>query len=210
MISGEAEVLAPTGKIKRERVELPEVTISDRWGRYHKLIARAKGLPPQRRYSPTRSTLNRCRARRWHATPGILRPVLVGSEKEMRAVAEENKIDLKLCRLVDAPHSRAALARALEMARSGEAEILVQGGIPTHEFLIPIVGPNGLRSVRRLSHVLDMDVPSYPRPFVISDMMVNIEPTLEDKIDIVQNAIDFAHIMGIPEPKVAISPASTA
>ena len=122
----------------------------------------------------------------------------------MRAVAEQNKIDLKLCRLVDAPHSRAALARALEMARSGEAEILVQGGIPTQEFLVPIVGSNGLRTERRLSHVLYIDVPSYPRPFVISDMMVNIEPTLEDKVEIVQNAIDFAHIMGIPEPKVAI------
>ncbi|HEX2334826.1 MAG TPA: bifunctional enoyl-CoA hydratase/phosphate acetyltransferase [Burkholderiales bacterium] len=204
VISGEAEVLAPTGKIKRERVELPEVTISDRWSRYHKLIARAKGLPPATAVFAHPIHPESLQSAAVARDTGILRPVLVGSEKEMRAVAEENKIDLKLCRLVDAPHSRAALARALEMARSGEAEILVQGGIPTHEFLIPIVGPNGLRSVRRLSHVLYMDVPSYPRPFVISDMMVNIEPTLEDKIDIVQNAIDFAHIMGIAEPKVAI------
>ena len=204
VIAGEAEVLAPTEKIKRERVELPEFTISDRWGRYHKLIARAKGLPPATAvfaYPIHPESLQSAAVAR---DTGILRPVLVGPEKEMRAVAEQNKIDFKLCRLVDAPHSRAALARALEMARSGEAEILVQGGIPTAEFLLPIVGPNGLRSVRRLSHVLYMDVPSYPRPFVISDMMVNIEPTLEDKVDIVQNAIDFAHIMGVPEPKVAI------
>jgi phosphate acetyltransferase len=135
---------------------------------------------------------------------GILRPVLVGPEKEARALAEQNGIDLRLCRFVDAPHSRAALARAVEMARSGDAEILVQGGIPTHEFLVPVIGANGLRTDRRLSHVLYIDVPSYPRPIVISDMMVNIEPTLEHKVEIVQNAIDFAHIMGIVEPKVAI------
>ncbi|MGQ0544849.1 MAG: bifunctional enoyl-CoA hydratase/phosphate acetyltransferase [Betaproteobacteria bacterium] len=204
VIAGEAEVLAPTEKIKRERVELPEVTISDRWGRYHKLIARAKGLPAASAvfaHPVHAESLQSAAAAR---ESGMLRPVLVGPEKEMRAVAESSGVDLKLCHLVDAPHSRAALARALEMARAGEAEILVQGGMPTHEFLLPVVGPSGLRTVRRLSHVLYIDVPSYPRPIVISDMMVNIEPTLEDKADIVRNAIDFAHIMGTPEPKVAI------
>jgi phosphate acetyltransferase len=204
VIAGEAEVLAPSEKIKRERVELPEVTISDHWGRYQKLIGRAKGLSPATAVFAHPIHAESLQSAAVARDTGILRPVLVGPEKEMRAVAEEGKIDLKLCRIIDVPHSRAALSRSLEMARSGEAEILVQGAIPTHEFLIPIVGPNGLRGVRRLSHVLYMDVPSYPRPFVISDMMVNIEPTLEDKIDIVQNAIDFAHIMGVPEPKVAI------
>jgi phosphate acetyltransferase len=204
VIAGEAEVLAPTKKIKRERVELPEVMISDRWERYQKLIGRAKGLTAATAVFAHPLQAESLQSAAAARDSGILRPVLVGPEKEMRALAEQNKIDLKLCRLVDAPHSRAALSRALEMARSGEAEILVQGAIPTHEFLIPIVGSDGLRTVRRLSHVLYMDVPSYPRPFVISDMMVNIEPALEDKVDIVQNAVDFAHIMGIPEPKVAI------
>jgi phosphate acetyltransferase len=204
VISGEAEVLAPIEKIKRERVELPEFTISDRWGRYHRLIARAKGLSPATAvfaYPIHPESLQSAAVVR---DSGILRPVLVGPEKELRAIAEQNGIDLRLCRFVDAPHSRAAVARALEMARSGEAEILVQGAIPTHEFLVPLVGPNGLRTARRLSHVLYIDVPSYPRPVVISDMMVNVEPTLEHKVEIVQNAIDFAHIMGIAEPKVAI------
>jgi phosphate acetyltransferase len=90
------------------------------------------------------------------------------------------------------------------MAQSGEASILVQGGVPTQEFLVPIVASAGLRTDRRLSHVLYIDMPGHPRPLLISDMMVNIEPTLEAKAEIVQNAIDFAHIMGIPEPKVAI------
>ena len=204
VIAGEAEVLAPSAKIKRERVELPEFTISDRWGRYHRLIARAKGLSPATAvfaYPIHPESLQSAAVVR---DSGILRPVLVGPEKEMRAVAEQNTIDLRLCRFVDVPHSRAAVSRALEIARSGDAEILVQGAIPTHEFLVPLVGPNGLRTARRLSHVLYIDVPSYPRPIVISDMMVNIEPILEHKVEIVQNAIDFAHIMGITEPKVAI------
>jgi phosphate acetyltransferase len=202
VISGEAEVLAPTEKVKRERYELPEVTISDRWGRYHRLIARAKGLPARTAvfaHPVHAESLQSAAAAR---DSGILRPVLVGPEKEMRAVAAQHKIDLKLCRLVDAPHWRAALARAIEMTRSGEAEILAQGAIPTHEFLLPVI--DALRTERRLSHALYIDVPSYPRPFIISDMMVNIEPTLEDKIDIVQNAIDFAHILGVAEPKVAL------
>jgi phosphate acetyltransferase len=202
VIAGEAEVLAPSEKIKRERYELPEVTISDRWGRYHRLLARAKGLPPASAvfaHPVHAESLQSAAAAR---DSGMLRPVLVGPEKEMRAVAEQNKIDLKLCRLVDAPHWRASLARANDMARTGEAEILVQGAVATHEFLLPVI--ETLRTDRRLSHVLYIDVPSYPRPIIISDMMVNIEPSLEDKVEIVRNAIDFAHIMGVPEPKVAI------
>jgi phosphate acetyltransferase len=202
VIAGEAEVLAPTQKIKRERYELPEVTISDRWTRYHRLIARATGLAPATAvfaHPVQAESLQSAVAAR---DSGILRPVLVGPEKELRAAAEQNGIDLKLCRLVNAPHWRAALAQALDMARSGDAEIIVQGAIPTHEFLLPLIA--SLRTDRRLSHALYIDVPSYPRPFIISDMMVNIEPTLEDKVEIVRNAVDFAHIMGIAEPKVAI------
>jgi phosphate acetyltransferase len=202
VIAGEAEVLAPTEKIKRERYELPEVTISDRWGRYHRLLARAKGLPPASAafaHPVHAESLQSAAAAR---DSGMLRPVLVGPEKEIRAAAEQAKVDLKLCRVVDAPHWRAALARAIDMTRAGEAEILVQGAVATHEFLLPVI--ESLRTGRRLSHALYIDVPGYPRPFIISDMMVNIEPTLEDKVDIVQNAIDFAHVMGIVEPKVAL------
>jgi phosphate acetyltransferase len=204
VIAGEAEVLAPTEKVKRERFELPEVTISDRWARYQKLISRAKGLPPATAVFANPVYAESLQSAVAARDSGIMRPILVGPEKEMRSVAEQGQIDLKMCRLVDAPHSRAAVARAIEMAQSGEASILVQGGVPTQEFLVPIVASAGLRTERRLSHVLYIDMPGHPRPLLISDMMVNIEPTLEAKAEIVQNAIDFAHIMGIPEPKVAI------
>ena len=205
VIAGEAEVLAPTEKVKRERVELPEFTISDRWARYKKLLARAKGLPGATAVFAQPVHPESLQSAVAASESGILRPVLVGPEKEMREIAAQNAIDLKRCRLIDVPHARAAVARAIEMARSGDADILVQGDIPTHEFLVPLIGPEGLSTLRRrLSHVLYIDVPSYPRPIIISDMMVNIEPTLEHKVEIVQNAIDFAHMMGIAEPKVAI------
>jgi phosphate acetyltransferase len=205
VIAGEAEVLAPTEKVKRERVELPEFTISDRWSRYKKLLARAKGLPTATAVFAQPVHAESLQSAVTASESGILRPVLVGPEKQIRAIAAQNGVDLKRCRIVDMPHARAAVARAIEMARAGEADILVQGDIPTHEFLVPLIGPEGLGTLRRrLSHVLYIDVPSYPRPIIISDMMVNIEPTLEHKVEIVQNAIEFAHIMGIPEPKVAI------
>jgi phosphate acetyltransferase len=204
VIAGEAEVLAPTEKVKRERFELPEFTISDRWVRYKKLLARAKGLPAATAVFAQPVHAESLQSAATAAESGFLRPVLIGPEKEIREVAKANGIDLLRCRLVDAPHARAAAARAVEMARAGDADILVQGDVTTQDFMERIIGHDGLRGVRRLSHVLYIDVPNYPRPTIISDMMVNIEPTLEEKVEITQNAIDFAHMMGIVEPKVAI------
>ena len=204
VISGEAEVLAPTEKVKRERIELPEVTISDRWGRYKKLLARATGLPAATAVFANPVHAESLQSAVAASESAILRPVLVGPEKQIREVAKANGIDLLRCRLVDAAHGRAAVARAVEMAHSGDADIIVQGEVTTQEFMERVIAPGGLRTMRRLSHVLYIDVPSYPRPIIISDMMVNIEPTLEEKVEITQNAIDFAHMLGIPEPKVAI------
>ena len=204
VISGEAEVLAPSEKVKRERMELPEVTISDRWARYKKLLARATGLPAATAVFAQPVHAESLQSAVTAAESGFLRPVLVGPEKEMREVARQNGINLLRCRLIDVPHARAAVARAVEMARSGEADIIVQGDMTTADFMLRLIGPEGLRGVRRFSHVLYLDVPSYPRPIIVSDMMLNIEPSLEDKVEIVQNAIDFAHLMGLAEPKVAL------
>ena len=204
VISGEAEVLAPSEKVKRERMELPEVTISDRWARYKKLLARATGLPAATAVFAQPVHAESLQSAVTAAESGFLRPVLVGPEKEMREVARQNGINLLRCRLIDVPHARAAVARAVEMARSGEADIIVQGDMTTADFMLRLIGPDGLRGVRRFSHVLYLDVPSYPRPIIISDMMLNIEPSLEDKVEIVQNAIDFSRLMGLAEPKVAI------
>ncbi len=204
VIAGEAEVLAPTEKIKRARIALPEVTISDREARYRRLIARAKGLPPAKALFAYPGHAESLRSAAAARDAGLVKPILVGPEALVRSVAEQSGVDLYDCRIVDAPHSKAAVARAMAMAQAQEAEILVQGAVATNDFLLSVIAQEELRTERRLSHVLYIDVPGHPRPIIISDMMVNIEPTLEHKVDITQNAIDFAHIMGIPDPKVAV------
>jgi len=204
VIAGEAEVLAPTEKIKRARVAMPEITISDRDARYRQLFGRARGLKPI-----TAAFVHPCdpsslRAALSVRDTGFMKPLLIGSAARLRALAEQHGFDLGATRIIDVPHSRAAAARAVEMARGGEAAALVQGSLTTEELLRAAIAPNGLRTDRRLSHVLYMDVPTHRRPLFITDMMVNIEPTLQDKVDIAQNAIDFAQLMGVPEPKVAV------
>ena len=210
VIRGEAEVLAPTEKIKRPRFALPEVTISDHDARYRRLIGRASGIRPAATafaYPCDPESLRTVAAAR---DAGLMRPVVIGPERLLRELAEQNGIDLAECRIVDAPLSHAATARAVAMGHNDEVEIIVQGSQSAEELLRAAIAASGVRGQRRFSHVLYIDVPSYPRPLFITDMMVNIEPTLADKVDIAQNAIDFAQLMGVPEPKVAVLAAQEA
>jgi len=210
VIRGEAEVLAPTEKIKRPRAVLPEVTFSDHEGRYRRLLARASGIRPAVTafaYPCDAESLRTVAAAR---DAGLMRPVVIGPERALRDLAEQIGLDLAECRMVDAPLSHAATARAVAMGHNDEVEIVVQGSQSAEELLRAAIAASGLRGQRRFSHVLYIDVPSYPRPLFITDMMVNIEPTLADKVDIAQNAIDFAQLMGVPEPKVAVLAAQEA
>ncbi len=205
VIRGTAEVLAPTEKIKRLRVTLPEVTISDRELRYQHLMSRMEGIPPitmavvhpcdEQSLRGAISARDRC----------LIIPTLVGPADKMRSVAEQHGLNLAGCRIVDVPHSHAAAEAAVALARAGEVAALMKGSLHTDELAAEVISKErGLRTNRRISHVFLMDVPTYPRPLLITDAAVNIEPTLADKVDIVQNAINLAHILGIPEPKVAI------
>jgi phosphotransacetylase len=139
------------------------------------------------------------------AAEGLITPILVGPEAKIRATAEAAGIDIAAYRLEPAPHSHAAAAQAVALVRAGEAQMLMKGSLHTDELLHEVMAvETGLRTARRISHVYIMDVPRYPRPLLITDAAVNIAPSLEDKRDIVQNAIDLAHILGIAQPKVAI------
>ena len=204
VIRGEAEVLAPTEKIKRARMTMPEITISDRDARYRRLFGRARGLKPVRAAFVHPCDSNSLQAAFSVRDTGFMEPVLIGPEARIRALIEQHNFKLGITRIINTPHSHAAAARAVELARDDDVQALVQGSLTTEELLREVVAPRGLRTSRRLSHVLYIDVPSYPRPLIITDMMVNIEPTLQNKVDIAQNAIDFAHLMGVPEPKVAV------
>ena len=136
---------------------------------------------------------------------GLIRPILVGPKAKIDALAKSLKLDIAGYQLVDAPHSHAAAAKAVELVRGGKAEALMKGALHTDELMAEVVKRDtGLRTARRISHCFVMDVPSYATALIISDAAVNIAPSLKDKVDIVQNAIDLAHALRLPELRVAI------
>src|SRR3954453_13296599 len=139
------------------------------------------------------------------AEKGLIVPILVGPEAKIREIASSNRIHLGDMRIVDAPHSHAAAAKAVELVRKGEAELLMKGSLHSDEILGAVVAKEtGLRTGRRISHVFIMDVPTYHKVLIVTDAAINIAPALEDKADICQNAIDLAISLGVAQPKVAI------
>ena len=136
---------------------------------------------------------------------GLIRPILVGPRAKIEAVATECGLDLSGCEIVDAPHSHAAAEQAVALVQAGRAEALMKGSLHTDELMAAVVRKDtGLRTARRISHCFVMDVPAHADALIISDAAVNIAPTLEAKVDIVQNAIDLAHALRQPEVRVAI------
>ena len=206
VVRGSAEVLAPTEKVEHlQEIHIPEVRIDDKHERYTSLLQRVKGLEP----IPT-AVAHPCDKESLKGPvmafqAGIIEPILVGPENKIRAVAEEFGVDLHGIRIVHAAHSHDSAALAVSLVRTGDAEALMKGSLHTDELMGEVVArANGLRTSRRISHVFVMDVPTYHRPLLITDAAINIAPTLEEKADIIRNAIDLAHVIGIPEPKVAI------
>jgi phosphate acetyltransferase len=172
---------------------------------FEELFERAAALPPM----PT-AVAHPCDATSLvgavdAAEKGLLAPILVGPEHRIRGVAEAEGLDISPYRLVPTEHSHASAEKAVAVVRAGEASVLMKGSLHTDEVMHEVTRKDtGLRTERRLSHVYVMQVPTYPRALMISDGAINIYPTLEDKRDIVQNAIDLAHALGIAVPKVGI------
>jgi phosphate acetyltransferase len=136
---------------------------------------------------------------------GLIEPALVGPRARIASVALANEIDITGLEIVDAPHSHAAAERAVELVREGRAEALMKGSLHTDELMGAVVQRDtGLRTARRVSHCFIMDVPSYEHTLIVTDAAVNIAPTLKEKVDIIQNAIDLAHAIQFPEVRVAI------
>ena len=173
--------------------------------RYEQLMARCKGLPPTPTavaYPCDQSSLEGALEA---AKLGLIAPILVGPADTIKSVAAKNRLDLAGCEIIDAPDSETAAARAVEQVRLGRAEALMKGSLHTDELMGAVVKrETGLRTARRISHCFVMDVPGHDTPLIITDAAVNVAPTLEDKVDIVQNAIDLAHALGAPEVRVAI------
>jgi phosphotransacetylase len=174
-------------------------------GKYDRLLARCKSLEPV----PT-AVAHPCEETALAGAidagaQGLIVPILVGPTARIREVAAKSGIDLGRTRIVDAPHSHASAAKAVELVRLGEAEILMKGSLHSDELLGAVVAKeSGLRTGRRISHAFVMDVPTYHKVLVVTDAAINIAPTLEDKVDICQNAIDLLVSVGHETPKVAI------
>ena len=204
VVTGTAHVRAPREKVRVPRTELPDVQLS-RHERFRALLARTAGLDPLVTAIAHPCDANAIGAAVEAAQAGLITPILVGPKAKILAAAAAANVDITPYRLIDAPHSEAAAAAAVALVTRGGAAMLMKGSLHTDELLRAVLAPEaGLRTGRRLSHVYLFDVPTYPRPLLVTDAAVNICPTLEDKRDIIQNAIDLAHVMGIETPKVAL------
>ena len=202
VISGASRVRAPTEKVCRPRIELPDVQLS-RHERFRALLAATAGLEPIPTAVAYPCDANALGAAVEAAHAGLIVPILVGPTAKIIAAAA--KVDISGLRIVDVRDSGAAATEAVALVERGEAALLMKGSLHTDELLHAVLLPDsGLRTGRLLSHVYLMDVPAYPRPLLVTDGAVNIAPDLEQKRDIVQNAIDLAHAMGIKTPRVAL------
>jgi phosphotransacetylase len=174
-------------------------------GKYERLLERCRGLDP----IPT-AVAYPCEETALAGAidagkEGLIVPILVGPEQTIREIAKAKGIDLGKTEIVDVADSRAAAARAVALVREGKAELVMKGSLHSDEILGAVIAKEtGLRTGRRLSHVFLMDVPTYHKVLIVTDAAINIAPTLEDKVDIVQNAIDLARSFGVEKPKVAI------
>ena len=173
--------------------------------KYERLIARCKALTPVPTAVAHPCDESSLKGAVEAAELGILQPILVGPRARIEAVAAQFQLDVSRYELVDAPHSHAAADLAVQLAREGKAEMLMKGSLHTDELMGAVVrSGTGLRTERRISHAFIMDVPSLDRAIIVTDAAINIFPTLEDKVHIVQNAIDLARALGFEHPKVAI------
>ncbi len=205
VMNGCAEVIAPTTKVKRQRAILPEVHMHEHGAWYRHLIELTKGLTPIHTAVVHPVDENALLGAIEAAEADLIIPILVGPEKKIQAVAAAQHVDLSPYRLIATEHSHAAAEQAVALARAGQVEALMKGSLHTDELMQAVLAPGiGLSTARRMSHVFVEDVPTYPRPLFLTDTAINIYPDLEAKRDIVQNAIDLAHVLGIEIPKVAI------
>jgi phosphate acetyltransferase len=204
VLYGTARVLAPTVKVKRPRATVPHIQLFDPEARFNALLAKGQGLAAVRC-----AVVHPCDPESLSgaidaAKHGLIVPVLIGPQEKIEKVALAAGLDISKVELIAVAHSHAAAEKAAELAANGNVEMLMKGSLHTDELLHAVLAQPALRTGRRMSHVFRFDVPMYPKPLFVTDAALNIRPSLREKVDIVQNAIDFAHILGLPHPKVAI------
>ena len=174
-------------------------------GKYEQLLERCRSLAPVSTAVAHPCEESALAGAIEAGTKGLIAPILVGPAAKIHEIAQKSGIALGTTPIVDVPHSHASAAKAVEIVRKGDAELLMKGSLHTDELLGAVVArETGLRTGRRISHVFIMDVPTYHKVLIVTDAAINIAPTLEDKMHICQNAIDLARTLGVEKPKVAI------
>ncbi len=204
VLFGSARVIAPSQKVRRPRSSVPQIQLFDPEARIKALLAKGAGLAAVRC-----AVVHPCDAESLAgaldaARQGLIIPVLIGPMAKIDKIASDAGLDLSGVERIAVAHSHAAADVAADLAAKGDVEILMKGSLHTDELLHAVLAQPALRTGRRMSHVFRFDVPMYPKPLMVTDAALNIRPNLKEKVDIVQNAIDFAHILGIESPKVAI------
>jgi phosphate acetyltransferase len=184
---------------------MPDAIPPEGHEKFRKLVARAQSQPPV----PT-AVVHPCDEVSLSgavegARLGLIAPILVGPEERIRDTAARAGLDISPYDIVNAEHSHDAAAKGVALVRAGKAQALMKGSLHTDELMGAVVArETGLRTARRISHCFIMDVPGHADALIITDAAVNIAPSLEEKVDIIQNAIDLAHALGAPEARVAI------
>ncbi|MEX8519979.1 MAG: bifunctional enoyl-CoA hydratase/phosphate acetyltransferase [Leptothrix sp. (in: b-proteobacteria)] len=208
VVSGEALVRAPTQKVSRPRAAMPTMHLFDPDARLADWVdgwvADLAGQPPVpcavvHPCDETSLAGAMAAARR-----GLIEPWLIGPEAKIRNLAATLGLDLSGAHIESVPHSHAAAERAAQLAADGTVEMLIKGSLHTDELMHAVISQPKLRTKRRISHVFRFDIPAYPKPVLITDAAINIVPTLEEKADIIQNAINLAQVLGVACPKVAL------
>jgi len=204
VLLGVATVIAPATPIVLPAMPRPEAAVR-RHDRYEAFIRDARLRPALRTAIVHPCSPDAIRAALTARDEGLLDPLLIGPEAKIRAAADAAQLSLDGVDIESAGHSHAAAARAVELGAAGKIAALMKGSLHTDELLSAVVATgSGLRTARRISHVYAMDVPACPKPLVVTDAAVNIAPTLDQKRDICQNAIDLLHLLGVDMPRVAV------
>jgi phosphotransacetylase/acyl dehydratase len=205
LVEGHAHVIAPNIRMRRPRAAPVATALFAVGARYRQLVDAARSFAPIRTaiVHPCDAVTIASAIEAMEA--GLIVPVLIGPEAKIRKAAADAHLELEGVEIHDVPHSHAAAERAVALGREASVEALMKGALHTDELMAAAVDKaGGLRTERRMSHVFALDVPHYPKPLFITDAAINIAPDLDTKRDIVQNAIDLAHALGIQSPKIAI------
>ena len=205
IFTGTAQAIPPTKKLRWSTLPVPQLIVNNPYRRYNEMIARATAKPAVRTAIAWPCDEVSLGGAIQAYKDKLIVPVLVGAEDKIREVAKALNLSLDGVRIVDISDSRSAAARAVELARKGEVEMLMKGSLHTDEIMGAVVSrEGGMRTGRRISHVFALDVPMYHKTLFVTDAAINIQPDLETKISILQNAIDMMLTLEVVDPKVAI------